>query len=136
MIPSHIIATSSDLAYLLDDHRVAFFWIGGRGHAMFGLWEVGTSPNAIRLHLAFESTVDDVLSAPTRLRAADIVPRGIHGEPVDEPIVLGWMSAIAIYFTDPDGHLLEYLAMLPDKPQPERTVVTYSVWKTYAERPS
>ncbi len=123
-----------DLAYLLDDRRVAFLWIGGRGHCMLGLWEVGTSPNLMRLHLAFESSIDDVLSAPRRLRAANIIPRGISGQQVDEAVVLGWMPAIAIYFTDPDGHLLEFLAMLPDEPNPERGVVSYSEWKSCTER--
>jgi lactoylglutathione lyase len=29
-----------------------------------------------------------------------------------EPSVIGWMPAAAVYFRDPDGHLLEYLPML------------------------
>ena len=49
--------------------------------------------------------------------------------PAGEPVVFGWMPALSIYFTDPDGHLLEYLAMLPDSPRPEAGVVPYSDWK-------
>ena len=117
-----------DLAYRLDERRVAFFWIGGRGRSMLGLWETGSAPNTMRLHTAFTSTLADMLAAPGRLRAAGIAPRGFHGEPVDEPVVIGWMPAASLFFTDPDGHLLEYVAMLPEPPRPEVGVVSYSEW--------
>jgi lactoylglutathione lyase len=38
------------------------------------------------------------------------------------------MPAVSVYFADPDDHLLEYLAMLPDEPRPDIGVVTYSEW--------
>ena len=118
-----------ELANRLDERRVAFFWLGGRGQAMLGLWEAGSSPNIMRLHLAFSCTVDDVLAAPAKLQAAGIAPLGFFGEPVDEPVVIGWMPAVSLYFTDPDGHLLEYLAMLPDRPRPEVGVLAYGLWQ-------
>ena len=40
------------------------------------------------------------------------------------------MPAAAVYFRDPDGHLLEYLAMLNEDPQPERGIVPWSQWVT------
>jgi lactoylglutathione lyase len=40
------------------------------------------------------------------------------------------MPAAAVYFEDPDGHLLEYLAMLGEEPQPEAGIVPYSKWAT------
>lgn len=119
-----------ELAYLLPERRVAFFWIGGPGQAMLGLWEVGDAPNGMRLHMAFTSTIEQVLVAPSALKAIGIVPKGFHGEPVEEPVVIGWMPAISLYFTDPDGHLLEYLAMLPQEPCPEAGVISYSEWQT------
>ncbi|MUG91139.1 VOC family protein [Scytonema sp. UIC 10036] len=118
-----------ELAYLLDEPRVAFFWIGGRGQAMLGVWEVGYAPNVMSLHLAFTSTVEQVLAAPSALKAVGVVPKGFYGEPVEEPVVIGWMPAISLYFTDPDGHLLEYLAMLPQQPCPEAGVIPYGEWK-------
>lgn len=118
-----------ELAYLLPDRTAAFFWIGGRGQAMLGLWKVGDAPNGMRLHLAFTSTVEQILTAPSTLRSSDVVPKGFYGEPVEEPIVIGWMPALSLYFTDPDGHLLEYLAMLPQKPCPEVGIVPYSQWQ-------
>jgi lactoylglutathione lyase len=57
-----------------------------------------------------------------------VTPRSFDGAPTEEPSVLGWMPAAAVYFDDPDGHGLEYLAMLPDRPAPAAGVVPYSVW--------
>ena len=48
------------------------------------------------------------------------------GEPTSEPSVIGWMPAAAIYFRDPDGHMLEYLAMLEGPPRPELGIVAWS----------
>jgi hypothetical protein len=45
------------------------------------------------------------------------------------PMVFGWMPAVSIYFPDPDGHELEILATLPDKPKPDIGVVSWEVWK-------
>jgi hypothetical protein len=33
--------------------RVAFYWIGRRGDSMLGLWEAGTGPQRMNLHVAF-----------------------------------------------------------------------------------
>jgi lactoylglutathione lyase len=38
------------------------------------------------------------------------------------------MPAAAVYFRDPDGHRLEYLAMLAEKPRPDRGIVSWSPW--------
>lgn len=117
------------LALLVPERRAAFFWIGERGQSMLGVWEVGDGPNALRLHLAFTSTVEQILAAPAALKSKSVTPKGFHGEPVEEPVVIGWMPAISLYFTDPDGHLLEYLAMLPEEPRPTLGVVPYSEWQ-------
>src|SRR5262245_2376278 len=117
-----------ELAFLAPERRVAFFWVGGRGQSMLGVWEVGDGPTTMRLHLAFTSTVDEILAAPSAMTAMGIIPKGFHGEPVEEPVVIGWMPALSLYFNDPDGHLLEYLAMLPQEPRPAAGVVPYSDW--------
>jgi lactoylglutathione lyase len=67
--------------------------------------------------------------APSVLKAIGVVPKGFNGEPVEEPIVIGWMPAISLHFTDPDGHLLEYLVMLPVKSCLEVGVIPYSQWE-------
>jgi lactoylglutathione lyase len=117
-----------ELAFRLDERRVAFFWLGERGRSMVGLWETGSAPNTLHLHLAFRCALLDVLAAPERLRAAGVTPLGFHGEPVNQPVVIGWMPAASVFFHDPDGHLLEFLAMLPDQPRANIGVVSYSEW--------
>jgi hypothetical protein len=44
-------------------------------------------------------------------------------------MVFGWMPALAIYFRDPDGHALEFVAMLPDESRPEVNVVSWDEWQ-------
>lgn len=117
-----------ELARVFPERRVAFYWIGGRGQSMLGVWEVGTAPQRLSLHLAFRVDLPDLLEAPERLRIANVTPRDFSGNPTDEPVVLAWMPAASLYFHDPDGNLLEFLAMLPDSPQPELGVVSWSRW--------
>lgn len=117
-----------ELAEVFWDRKAAFYWIGGRGHSMLGLWEVGSSPQRMRLHVAFKSELQELLDAPARFRAAGIVPLDFSGVPTEEPVVLAWMPAASLYFRDPDGNLLELLSMLPDSPQPELGVISWSHW--------
>jgi lactoylglutathione lyase len=69
---------------------------------MLGIWEVGTGPQRLSLHLAFRSDLPDLLSAPARLRSVDVLPLDFWGAPTEEPVVLAWMPAASIYFHDPD----------------------------------
>ena len=117
-----------ELAQAVPERKAAFYWIGGRGSTMLGLWEVGASPQRLSLHLAFKVDLSDLLEAPQRLRAAGIIPRDFSGDPTNEPVVLAWMPAASLYFHDPDGNLLEFLSMLSDAPQPELGVVGWTRW--------
>ena len=49
--------------------------------------------------------------------------------PMKEPIVHGWMPAASVFFKDPDGHLLELIADLPDPPRPEVFYCPLSEWR-------
>ena len=117
-----------ELARVFPERQVAFYWIGGPGHSMLGLWEVGSAPQHMQLHIAFTVDLPDLLAAPGRLRAAQVAPRDFAGKPTEEPVVLAWMPAASLYFADPDGNLLEFICMLPDPPQPELGVVAWSRW--------
>lgn len=55
------------LAQLFLERKVAFYWVGGRGESMLGLWEVGTGPQRLSLHVAFRVDIADLLKAPERL---------------------------------------------------------------------
>jgi lactoylglutathione lyase len=112
----------------------AFFWIGAAGRAMLGLWAAGPAPITLSLHLAFAAPLDEVLDAPRRLRRLGVTPLSFHAEETTEPSVIGWMPAAAVYFRDPDGHLLEYLAMLDQQHEPERGITTWTEWNAEQTR--
>jgi lactoylglutathione lyase len=114
------------VALELPDRGAAFHWIGEPGQAMLGLWSLGSAPMGMRLHIAFDMTLADVRAAPERLTAQGIQPLSFFGEPTTEPSVIGWMPAAAVYFRDPDGHMLEYIAMLDAPPEPELGIVPWS----------
>jgi catechol 2,3-dioxygenase-like lactoylglutathione lyase family enzyme len=117
-------------AHVVPEREAAFYWIGGAGRSMLGLWGAGGGPQRMCLHVAFAASVADVLAAPTHLEAAGVVPRDFWGEPSNEPVVLGWMPAVAVYFTDPDGHVLEFLAMLPEPARADLGIVTWNQWRS------
>jgi lactoylglutathione lyase len=116
------------------DRGAAFFWIGPPGRSMLGLWAAGPAPFAVSLHVALAASLDDVLDAPGRLRRLGVTSLSFHGEEANEPSVIGWMPAAAVYFRDPDGHLLEYLAMLDARPDPDRGIVGWSEWSSAVRR--
>jgi len=117
-----------DLAHMVPARRAAFFWVGAHSNSMLGLWQAGAGPQKTTTHIAFATTADDVIAAPQRLRSAGIVALDFNGQPTDEPVVLAWMPALAVYFLDPDGHLLEYIAMLEDEPRPDDGVMGWRAW--------
>jgi lactoylglutathione lyase len=116
------------LAWHAPELGAAFFWVGDVGEAMLGVWAAGSAPMGMRLHVAFKTPLEDVLHAAERLRSLGVTPLSFDAAETDEPSVIGWMPAAAVYFHDPDGHLLEYLAMLDEPPDPERRITTWSEW--------
>jgi catechol 2,3-dioxygenase-like lactoylglutathione lyase family enzyme len=123
------------LAHFVPERKAAFYWIGGAGESMLGVWETGSAPQRMSLHVAFTVELTDLLDAPRQLRAANVVPRDFNGDPTAEPVVLAWMPAASLYFHDPDGNLLEFLAMLPDPPRPQLGVVSWKEWRRHSTAP-
>jgi GNAT superfamily N-acetyltransferase len=121
------------LALRVPERGAAFFWIGDPGESMLGLWSSGHGPMATTSHIALRAPLADVLAACDALRSAGVTPLSFFGEPTDEPSVIGWMPAAAVYLRDPDGHLIEYLAMLDEPPRPDAGIVPWSQWEP-AER--
>jgi lactoylglutathione lyase len=119
----------------LRDRGAAFLWIGGPGAAMLGLWSLGSAPVGLVTHVAFSTTLEHVLDACARLRSIGVVPLSFFAAETDEPSVIAWMPAAAVYFRDPDGNLLEYLAMLDEPARPDLGIVTWSQWAPHASSP-
>lgn len=117
-------------AHVIPARQVAFFWVGAPGQAMLGLWSIGTAPLFMRLHIAFETPLDQVIAAIARLREAGLTPRSGSGQPIEEPVVLCWMPAASVYFDDPDGHSLEFITMLPGRARPELGTIPLSEWRS------
>jgi lactoylglutathione lyase len=118
------------LALDVPERGAAFFWIGGTGKAMLGLWSLGSAPMGLSLHVALKASLEDILRACDHLRAVGVTPLSFFAEETNEPSVIGWMPAAAVYFRDPDGHLLEYLAMLHEPARPDLGIVPWSQWRT------
>lgn len=111
-----------------DERKIAFFWIGEPKGAMLGLWEKPKAEIDIR-HFAFRCSVDDVLHQSVEfLRARNLKPYNFLKDGTEKPMVFAWMPALAIYFKDPDGHDLEFIAILEGKGRPELGVVSYDDW--------
>ena len=114
--------------YFEAARRAAFFWIGKPQEAMLGLWE---KPKAEidKRHFAFRCDVDDVLHhAVAFLKQRNLNPYNFLKDGQEKPMVFAWMPAIAIYFNDPDGHALEFIAILEGRPRPELSVIDYEEW--------
>lgn len=117
------------VALEIPERGAAFFWCGAPGQTMLGIWSLGSMPMGMSLHVAFDVTLEDLLAAPERLEQSGIQPLSFFGAPAREPSVIGWMPAAAVYFRDPDGHMLEYLTMLDEAPRPGAGVVSWSEWR-------
>jgi lactoylglutathione lyase len=119
-----------ELAKTFPERRIAFFWINNKKTSMLGLWETGSGPLRMRLHIALRMSVEGVLASAAALQAQGVTPLGFGGEPLSEAVVLGWMPAVSQYFADPDGHSIEFIAVLDDAPDDAFGVGPYSAWLT------
>nr|WP_315422844.1 VOC family protein [uncultured Pedobacter sp.] len=111
-----------------EGRRIAFFWVGKPREAMLGIWEKPKTEIDIR-HFAFRCEVDDVLNKSVQfLESKNLQPYNFLKSGNHEPMVFAWMPALAIYFNDPDGHALEFIAILEGEAKPELGVISYSEW--------
>jgi len=95
---------------------------------MLGLWGGASGPLHMRLHFAFRVTKAAVLGSCEALARVGISPLGFNGEPVREPVVIGWMPAVSVYFKDPDGHSIEMLHVLDEPADKGFGVQSYAKW--------
>jgi lactoylglutathione lyase len=118
-----------ELAVVDSTRRVAFYWVGKRGEAMLGLWELKAA-KIPQQHFAFRCSPEDIIyRAADYLLNKDLFPYSFFNNGNRQPLVLAWMPAISIYFNDPDNHSLELIGMLPGKPSPELGIISFEEWK-------
>ena len=111
---------------------IVFLWVGpGRSH-MLGLWGPSTARGPAKMpgrhHIAFSVSLPELLEVGARLNALGVATKDFDGAATTEPSVIGWMPSAQLYFSDPDGHALEYLALLDDAPEPS-FIGPLSVWR-------
>ena len=69
-------------------------------------------------HIAIALSLPELLQAGQRLNSQVITTRNFAGEVTTEPSVIGWMPSAQLYFSDPDNHAVEFIALLDDPPDP------------------
>jgi len=117
---------SLEVGWIDESQRRLLYWVGKPGNAMLGVREVPANQVSWQ-HLAFEVQLEKMKDAVSFLRDKGIkCYNKIDGG--EYPQVFGWMPAVAIYFEDPDGHLLEFVSMLPDAPRPEVGLMPWDEW--------
>ena len=113
-----------------EERRVALFWIGKPKQSFLGLWEKPKDEIDLR-HFAFECDWEWILNESIDfLKSHKIGFWNFLNDDSEIPMVFVNIPAIAIYFSDPDGHYLEFIGKLPGKYRPEKgsLVVSYKEW--------
>lgn len=97
--------------------NMAVMWLGKAKESTLALWGTGNSPFIATSQITLNADLADVTSAPLRLRAKGVAAMDFAGNPADEPYVIGWLPAAAVYFLDPDGNSVELRALLSEPPR-------------------
>jgi len=123
-----------------DGSSALLLYTEARQRWMLGLFRVDSlvHRSAAEYHISFRIAEEHVDSMVPWLRERGIetehAPRAPVQGPMKEPIVHGWMPAAAVFFRDPDGHLLEFIADLADAPRPEFLYRPLSEWRALTGR--
>jgi lactoylglutathione lyase len=114
------------LAYLEQKRRIAFYTFGKDQTYMLGIWE---KPIKHRGHFAFRTSAEKMLGIQEELKKLGLKPRNFLENDSSQLYVFPWLPAVSVYFQDPDGNSLEFLAMLPEVPRPDLELMTWENWK-------
>lgn len=118
-----------DFCHKEEKRRIAFFWIGKPKEYMLGLWEKPKAELEVR-HFAFRCELNDILKRSVEwLEEKNLKPYNFLKDGTKRPMVFAWMPALAIYFNDPDGNVLEFIALLEGEGKPELGVISYEDWQ-------
>ena len=109
-----------EFGYRDPDRDIVFLFVGQQRRSMLGLWGPTTvyGKDPRRAHFAIAVSLPELLEAGPRLNRLGIATSDFAGQETSEPSVIGWMPSAQLYFRDPDGHALEFIALLDDPPDP------------------
>lgn len=117
-----------ELGLFEKQRRTAFYWVGKARRSMLGLWETPAHEIQSR-HFAFECEVNWILKDSVQfLKDRNLKFWNFLNDGVERPMVFAWMPALSVYFSDPDNHELEFIALLNGKSYPEKGVMPYDEW--------
>jgi lactoylglutathione lyase len=121
------------LAYRDPSRDIVFLWIGEDRRSMLGLWGPGTlyGTPLHKSHLAIAVELPELLATGKRLNSLGVRTYDFAGEESAEPSVIGWMPSAQLYFQDPDGHSIEFITLLDDKPDPS-FIGPLTEWQKFA----
>src|SRR3954447_20064246 len=101
-----------EFAYRDPGRDIVFLFVGTDRRSMLGLWgpttTYGRDPH--HCHLAIAIPLPELLVVGRRLNELGIATSNFAGVATTEPSVIGWMPSAQLYFRDPDGHALEFIA--------------------------
>ena len=116
------------LCHREEKRKAAFFWIGNAKEAMLGIWQ-RPKEEIDKRHFAFRCEIEDVLyKSVSFLKMRNIQPYNFFYNKTEGPMVFAWMPAVSIYFDDPDGHCLEFIALLEGEARPGLGIISYQEW--------
>ena len=109
-----------DFAHRDLTRDIIFLWAGDERRSMLGLWGPTTTGGREfhKSHFALAISLPELLGAGACLRRSGVTCQDFRGKETDEPSVIGWMPSAQLYFRDPDGHSVEFIALLDDTPDP------------------
>ena len=117
-----------NLVHLEQKRRVAFYTFGKNQSYMLGVWEK-PEQDWRRGHFAFRISPERMLELCNWLKEKALNPRNFLDGDSGQLYVFPWLPAVSVYFQDPDGNSLEFLAMLPESPQPDLELMTWEEWQ-------
>jgi lactoylglutathione lyase len=117
-----------ELAYLETKRRIAFYRFGTKRQSMLGVWEKPPEEKRVG-HFAFSVAPETILNIQGQLKKVGLDPRNFFDDGTDALYVFPWLPAVSIYFRDPDGNSLEFLAILSEAPRPDLELLTWDTWK-------
>lgn len=121
-----------ELSLRMEERKVAFFYIG-EDRQLLGIWEVPAGTEVSKRHFAFGTDLDQLTQSIAWLKERGIEPITSFGKEPIEPIVHTWMPAAAVYFNDPDGNELEFIAWLDGEPKEIAVVPYLSEWNSICD---